>query len=422
MYIKSLQINKNYIIWSLISIPILVGIFLIVRQFIFFGVGQVTGTEKGVRYLFFQEKVPDTFFTPKSLASPPDIVKGIYFTSTSSGNDKKIDYLIDLAKTSELNTVVIDIKDSSGYISYDSAVPEAEKYKTELVEIKDIDSLIKKLHENSIYVIARMTVFQDPILARARPDWAVKNKLTGRTWYNHKKLAWIDPANREAWQYFAALAKDIVRRGADEINFDYIRFPSDGNLDTMVFPAWLASPKPSGDRVSPEALAVAQGGDKTMTRPQVLKEFFKYMRGELGDARMSADLFGFVTTRTDDFGVGQILEDAFEYFDYICPMVYPSHYPPTYLGFQNSAAHPYEVVYASMKGGMERLKAYKEKNPNNKTEFRPWLQDFSLGADYTEAMVRAEIKATQNALGDHYKGFMLWNARNVYHKGVFGKK
>ena len=384
-------INKNYVIWSLISIPILVGVFFIVRQ-------------NFIIRLVDDRNLAEAHYLAKRLVGPPEIIKAIYLTSTSSGNNKKIDRLIELAQKSQLNSVVIDIKDSSGYISYDSSLPEADTYKTELIEIKNIDLLIKKLHDNHIYVIARMAVFQDPILARARPDWTVKNKNTGGIWYDNRRLAWIDPANREAWKYFADLAKDAISRGIDEINLDYIRFPSDGNLEAMVFPSW-----PEG-----------------MTRPQILNEFFKYMRSELGSVRMSIDLFGFVTTRKEDFGVGQVIEDAFEYFDFISPMIYPSHYPPNFLGFENPAEHPYEVIYHTMKSGQERLEAFLQKTMNNeqgtmnrKPKLRPWIQDFDLGADYTPAMVASEIKATQDALGDDYRGFMLWNARNVYSESVF---
>jgi len=305
-----------------------------------------------------------------------------------------------LTNKSELNAVVIDIKDFSGYIAYDSDVPEAEEYQTERIDIKDIDSLLKKLHENNIYAIARMTVFQDPALVRARPTRAVQNRYTKRPWADRNGLSWIDPACQECWSYYAAIAKDALSRGFDEINMDYIRFPSDGDMSALVFPFW----------------------DGKKTRPEILNEFYKYMRKELGDAKMSADLFGFVTTRTEDFGVGQVMEDAFEYFDFISPMVYPSHYPPTFLGFPNPAEHPYEVIYHTMKSAGERLNAFYEKTGNMRPNLRPWIQDFKLGADYTQAMVEAEIKATQDSLGENYKGYMLWNARNVYHEGVFGKK
>lgn len=392
---NNMRIDKNYIVWALISIPILVGIFLIVRW-------EIVPTAP----ISAQDDKLQSGQTLVTKLPTPKIVKGVYLTSTSGGNAKKIDWLVDLANKSELNSVIVDIKDFSGYIAYDSGVADAEKYSTERHDIKDIDALIKRLHDNNIYIIARMTVFQDPALVRARPDWAVQNRYTKRPWQDRKGLSWIDPTCRECWGYYTAIAKDALDRGVDEINFDYIRFPSDGDMSAIVY-----SPRDGSGEYT----------HATVVRPKVLNDFFKYMRSAVGDAKMSADLFGFVTTRTEDFGVGQVMEDAFEHFDYISPMVYPSHYPPNFLGFANPAEHPYEVVYHAMKGGMDRLRAYKEKNPGNKAEFRPWIQDFKMGAVYTPAMVESEIKATQDALGENYTGYMLWNAGNNYSESVLYK-
>jgi hypothetical protein len=388
LFIEKLKIDKNYILWLFVYVPILATSVIIVGK---------NDTVKNI----LSEETPIVVETPVVyFVEPPEIVRAVYLTPNSGQNEKKIAWLIQLAKSSELNSVVIDVKDFSGFISYDSSVSDAETYKTEKPIIKNISALIKKLHENNIYVIARMTVFQDPALVLARPDWAVRNKYTGKPWQDRKGLSWIDPGCRECWGYYSAIAKDALAVGFDEINMDYIRFPSDGNMDAIVYPYW----------------------NQLDSKPRVLNQFFKFMRTELGDARMSADLFGFVTTRTEDFGVGQVIEDAFEHFDYISPMVYPSHYPPNFLGFASPAAHPYEVIYHVMKSARERLEKYKAETGNTRTHIRPWLQDFNLvGVSYTQAMVEAEIKATQDALGEHYNGFMLWNASNNYHEGVFYK-
>jgi len=379
------KINKHYIIWPL-CLAILLGISL--AFLLKFGIVEIKIRSKS-----------EASEIKKVGISTPETVKAIYLTSFSAGSLKKIDWLTELAQSSELNAVVIDVKDFSGYISYDSSVSASEEYKSERIAIKDIDSLINRLHDNKIYTIARISVFQDPTLVKAKPEWAVQNKYTNKPWTDRNGLSWIDPACKECWKYYADIARDASERGFDEINFDYIRFPSDGDLSALLFTYW----------------------DKALTRPQVLNEFFKYMRSELGDMKLSVDFFGFVTTRNDDFGVGQVMEDAFEYFDYISPMVYPSHYPSGFLGFANPATRPYEIVFHAMKEGNERLKIYKEKTGNHRPNLRPWLQDFNLGADYNQTMVWAQIKATQDALGENYNGFMLWNARNVYHEGVFLK-
>jgi hypothetical protein len=330
-----------------------------------------------------------------TLVNPPKIIKAIYFTALSGGSQKKLDYLVKLTKETQINAVVIDIKDYSGYVAYDTGLPEVEKYKTARITIHNVDSLIQKLHSEGIYAIARMVIFQDPALANARPDLAVKNSQ--RVWTDRKGLAWIDPAAKEAWDYNIAIAQNAVAKGFDEINLDYVRFPSDGNLEVMSYPFW----------------------DKKATRPEILSAFFQKFREGLPDAKLSADLFGFVMNKTQDFGVGQVLEDALKYFDYISPMVYPSHYPPTYLGFENPADHPYEIIKSAMDSGLIRLAAFKEATKTHSPNFRPWIQDFNLGANYDEAKVRAEEKAITDMMKDEFVGFMVWNPRNVYTEAAF---
>ncbi|MBZ9577621.1 hypothetical protein KJA13_01100 [Patescibacteria group bacterium] len=335
-----------------------------------------------------------------------EIIKAIYLTSWSASKKKMIDYLIDIAKTTEINAVVIDIKDFSGYVGYDTDVAEVEKYGAEQIRIKNIESLIQELHKEEIYVIARITVFQDPVLARARPDLAVHSKAKlsspdssilslASLWLDDMRLAWIDPAAKESWDYNIAIAKDAVNHGFDELNFDYVRFPSDGDLKDMSFPFW----------------------DGKLPKRLIIREFFKHLRQELPDAKISIDLFGLSTVSYNDLGIGQIIEDAFEYSDYVCPMVYPSHYADGFIGYQNPAEYPYEVVKYSMEGALRKLMFYKQSQETN-VQLRPWLQDFDLGATYDAEMVKAQIKAVYDALGEDFKGFMLWNSWNYYTKGA----
>ena len=348
------------------------------------------------------------------LADPPKMIKAIYLTGWSAGNPSKINYLINLVKTTEINAVVIDVKDYSGYVAYDIKVPEVEKYKAEEIKIPQINRLIKQLHDEGIYAIARITIFQDPRLAEARPDLAVKSKKTGAPWLDRKKLTWIDPAAKDAWDYNIAIAKETSQRGFDEINFDYIRFPSDGDLEDMEFPFW--------DGKSPES--------------SVIRNFFKVLRQELAGVKISADLFGLATINRDDLGIGQIIENAFEYFDFVSPMVYPSHYASGFLGYKNPALYPYEVVKYSMDSAFQRLKNYELGIMNNATttatstnmirdsrskiqdsKLRPWLQDFDLGADYNAETVQKEIQAVFDAATstpELLNGFMLWSPSNIY--------
>lgn len=345
---------------------------------------------------FFQSDIEPQ----KQLDKPPKVVKAIYLTSWSGGNEAKIKQVINLARAGKINAATIDIKDFSGKISYNTSIEEAEKYGAEEVRIPRINVLIKRLHEEGVYVIARQAVFQDQILAKARPELAVKSiKLTQSAtasddiWRDFKGLAWIDPAASESWDYNIKVAKDAWSRGFDEINFDYIRFPTDGDLNDRLFPVW--------------------DGKKLMSL--VMKDFFKEIRKEMPEENLSIDLFGLAATTFYDFGVGQIIEYAFEYFDFVSPMLYPSHFPRTFLGEEkNPADYPYEVVRQSMDVALVRLKNQK----NTSASLRPWLQDFDLGADYDAEKVKAQIQAVIDSFGgeesENYRGFMLWNPANIY--------
>jgi len=328
----------------------------------------------------------------KSTFKAPETIKSIYLTSWSVSSPYMVNYAIDLAKNTEINAVVIDVKDWSGYIRYDTEVPEAQEYNAERVIIRDITALVEKFHKEGIYTIARITVFQDPILALAKPDLAVRRKSDeSLLWLDRSGLAWIDPAAKESWDYNIAITQDALNQGFDEINFDYVRFPTDGDLKDMSFPVWNAS---------------------TTFRHQVIKSFYSYLREQLPDAVLSVDLFG-LSTVSSNFGIGQNIEDAYQYFDFVCPMVYPSHYAPMYLGHENPAEYPYEIVKYSMESALARLKVFNEVF-STEVKLRPWLQDFDLGADYDKDMVRLEIDAVFDALGEDFSGFMLWSADNIY--------
>lgn len=342
----------------------------------------------------------------KPLADPPKIIKALYATGWSAGSEKMLNYLIKLIKETELNAIAIDIKDYSGELSYLTEIKEAEKYgKDRELKILRPNAMIKKLHDERIYVIARQTVFQDPVFAKARPDLALTSSTTGKQWQDNKKVMWVDPAGQETWDYNVAIAKDALARGFDEVNIDYIRFPTDGNTDDIKYPFW---------------------DSKTLKR-YVIRDFFKYFRQALPDAKISADLFGLTTINYGDVGIGQNIDDAYHYFDAVAPMVYPSHYNKGFAGHQNPAAHPYEVVHTSILEANKRLQQYKikagtststEKYLVKNPELRPWLQDFDLGADYDAEKIRAQIQAVYAAATGTPMGWMLWDPSNNYTKAA----
>lgn len=317
----------------------------------------------------------------------PDKIMAVYLTSWSASNPSMINYVIDLSKNTEINAVVIDVKDWSGRIPYNTDVVSAQDYGAERIIIKDMKGLVNRLHDEGLYVIARITVFQDPVLASSRSDLAVKT-LSGDIWYNYNGLAWIDPSKKEGWDYNISIAKDALSNGFDEINFDYIRFPSDGDMNDMDVD--FASER------------------------EIIRNFYQYLRKELKGEVISADLFGLTTVNSDGLGIGQVIEDAYEYFDYVCPMVYPSHYAVGFIGFDNPADHPFEVVAYSMAKAKIKLEGYNSK-------IRPWLQDFNLGAIYGTEKVYLQIEAVKKILTDKYCGYMIWSPTNWYNEEAIMK-
>lgn len=314
---------------------------------------------------------------------PRRMVKGIYLTAYSAGSPKKMEEIISLLDRTELNTVVIDIKDYSGYVLYDSQVPLVVALALKDNRLHDLRALVRRLHDQNIYVIARQTVFQDPILAAAKPEWAMQSKRGG-LWRDHKGLSWVDPTRREVWNYNLAIAKEAIRFDFDEINFDYVRFPSDGDMRDVAY---------------------ANAGRK---RYETMRAFYEYLGRELAmePARISLDFFGFVMERggEDDLQIGQRLEDALDVVDYISPMMYPSHYPRGHLGLENPAADPARVWQNGMLKGAPRF-------AGKKAKLRPWAQAFNLGAVYDAEKIRAQID-----LAEKYSdvGWLLWNAANRY--------
>ncbi len=325
---------------------------------------------------------PDSPHSPRKRDFLDKEARGLYVTSWIAGM-KKFREIADGASRNDLNALVIDIKDCTGKVGYDSAVPLVAEIKAHETRIRDLGAVLDYCRQRNIHTIARIAVFQDPVLAGARPELAVK-AAGGGTWTDKKGQSWVDPASRKVWDYNLAIAKEAVARGFDEVQFDYVRFPTDGKLKGLVYPVYKAD----------------------VPKRQVIKEFFKYLDQELKplDALVSADVFGLTMVSADDLNIGQKVEDLAPYVDYLCPMVYPSHYPPGYLGYAKPAEHPYRVVYDSCMRGLDKIKGMRAK-------LRPWIQDFDLGARYDRKMIFEQIQALRDAGA---LGFCAWNARNVY--------
>ncbi len=322
----------------------------------------------------------------------PEAVKAIYMTSWVAATPSLRAKLVKIIDETEVNAVVIDIKDYTGKVSYVPTDPTLVELGVGEKRIADIQDFIAMLHEKDVYVIGRVAVFQDPFLVKLHPELAVKTASDKNAiWHDKKKITWIDAGAQVAWDHNIAIGLDAYAQGFDEINFDYIRFPSDGNMKDIYFP-------------------FSEG----KVKHEVMKSFFAYVDEKMHahDIPISVDLFGMVATNTDDLGIGQLLEDALPHFDFIAPMVYPSHFPPTWNGYKNPAANPYEVIKITMDKAGDRAEAMSLP----RTKIRPWLQDFDMGAKYTAAMVRAQIKATYDS---GLTSWMMWDAANTYTAGAF---
>ena len=329
----------------------------------------------------------------------PEAVKAIYMTSWVASTKAWRAELADFVKKSEINSIVIDIKDYTGTLAFDSDNALIKSVGSEEIRVKDLKEFIKILHDFGIYTIARITVFQDPFYAKYNPKIAVQTKA-GLTWKDRKGLSYIDPSSEEFWNYTVAVGKSAEKIGFDELNFDYIRFPSDGNMKDIFFPV--------------SSRATTTSIDLPVVKEILLENFFKYLHKELKDVGIpiSADVFGMVMTNYDGLNIGQVLERIYPYFDYIAPMVYPSHYPPTFQGFKNPAAYPYEVVKYSMEKGVGRMIA----GGASPLKLRPWLQDFDLGATYDATKIRAQIQAIYDA---GLTSWMMWDPSNEYTRGGY---
>jgi hypothetical protein len=311
-------------------------------------------------------------------------IRGIHLSALASGSEKHRRIAADLFNNTELNTAVIDIKDYGGKVYVDS-VKIVNINGAYAKAIPDLKKYISDLKEKDIYTIARIVVFRDNTMTRKKPELAVKNP-DGTIWTDRKGVAWLDPYNKYAWNYNLQIAERAVDIGFDEIQFDYIRFPSDGNTKNCCYS------KPHSATEASKALV------------GFLKESNKRLKPK--GAKISIDVFGLTTTVTDDMGIGQKIVEMTEWVDYVSPMVYPSHYRRWNYGLAEPNKEPYKVVYFALANALKKIPVKK---------LRPWLQDFSLGYKYGKDEVAAQIQACHD---NKVNNWLLWNPRCVYTKNA----
>lgn len=356
--------------------------------------------ERGKREQELKEKL-GSFYVPlpslEKIDNPPVKARGLYITGNTAGLKTKFTQLIEMVETTELNAMVIDVKNDHGFMTYPSQIEIVEQVKANRnPPVKNMQEVIQDLNQRNIYTIARIVVFKDPNLPEQRPEWALQKK-TGGVWRDRKGVAWVNPYEKKVWDYNVAIAKEAALMGFKEIQFDYIRFPENAR------------------RVDEEV----KYGENVVAKDQIIADFLAYAREELKDynVHLAADVFGVIATSWgDNDKIGQTWELMAPQLEYTCPMIYPSHYGPGYFGFKVPDANPSGTIRMSLTDSIKRNASVQKPGI-----IRPWLQSFTASwvpgnIPYGPEEVRAQID-TALALGiDEY---LIWNSNNRYNKDAF---
>lgn len=335
---------------------------------------------------------------------PKDGVKGIYVTSNST-QGKKMDELVKFIKDSNLNTMVIDVKDDTGNITMKLNTGNKQVDKNTL-DIVDGKKLLKKLHDNNIYPIARIVTFKDTKLANEHPEWTFRNS-DGSVWTNGKGDSFVNPFMKEVWKYDIDVAKAAAKAGFQDIQFDYVRFPEgfENQADSLTYNKgeYKNSKMSSGDQ-----------------RVDTITKFLEYANKELKPmgVNVSADVFGYSALVENAPGIGQSFPKISKNVDAISSMIYPSHWSNGDFGLQAPDTEPYKTVNRYIQKENSLLDTLGKDKPIS----RPWIQDFTasyLGAgnyiDYDAKAISEEVQALKD---NGVNEFLLWNAGNDYTEGV----
>ena len=327
----------------------------------------------------------------------PVKVKGIYLSAHVAGNEEKMQEMIQKIDETEINAVVIDVKDDNGRITFQMDQPLVEETGAVEAFIPDIQGLMDTLKEYNIYTIARVVSFRDPYLAEKKPELALK-LVDGSLYRDKKGMAWVNPYKQEMWDYLVDVGIQAHQVGFDEIQFDYIRFSTEKGIGDVVYDE-----------------ADVRGRDKKT----VITEFVQYASEKLKNegAFVAADVFGAVMGGgIDSDTVGQSYGDMANQLDYICPMIYPSHYGDGNFGIEHPDTQPYDTILAALQLSREDLSGY-ETEGQDQAAVRPWLQDFTASylknhIKYGNDEIRAQIQAVYDA---GYEEWLLWSAACNYH-------
>jgi hypothetical protein len=308
----------------------------------------------------------------------PKEVRGVHVTMALAGLPGKLDQYVAMKKDG-LNAIELDVKDENGEVGWPVNVPLARRVGSAM-RYYNPGRAVAKIHAAGLYLIGRIVTFEDPVLSANAPTLAIR-RADGSRWLTNGGLGWTNEYDKRVWKYNVDIAVQAAKLGFDEIQFDYVRFPSDGDLSQIRYP-----------------------GAHTQPMGWTVPAFLKYARSRLHPlgVRLSVDVFGLSATR--DLGIGQFPSRIAPLVDTIYPMVYPSHYVSGEYNITDPDSRPGTTVAYS-------LRDFRSKVAGRKTALVPWLQDFSLGRTYTLADVQDQIQAARL---EHVKGFMLWNAAGLY--------
>ncbi len=305
----------------------------------------------------------------------PEKVKGVYFPSSCLCG-RSFEGIVHYMEAAGLNLAVLHAKDPTGRLFWNSANATAIEMGAPSNKTS-LENAIRTLKQKGIWTVAKLDVFQDSLLTIHHPEMGVVDSKTGKLWADKKGLHWANPYDRRVWEYTIALCLELIEIGIDEIQFDYVRFPSDGDLSSIEYPVTLEGTSPA----------------------DCIGEFLAFANSQLKPLNtvISVDLFGLIAWKKEDFGVGQVLEKIAPHVDVLCPMLYPSHFPPNFLSLKNPGQYPYRI----MKLSLEELKKRTSK------EIRPWIQGFW----YTPPEINAQLQGVSDC---KIQSWTIWNSTGKY--------
>jgi len=319
------------------------------------------------------------------IALMPIDAKGLYLSVHGIGSQKLRTAVLETLNRNNMNALVIDIKGDRGHIPFKANLPKAQDIGAQdLITVRDMPALLDELRNQGIYLIARIVVFKDNLLASAHPEWQVLTE-EGHTYIDNENLRWIDPFKTEAWNHTLSVVELAAEVGFDEVQLDYVRFPA-------------------------TTRAVYSQPSNEDSRTQIITRFLEAARDRLipHNVFLSADVFGYALWNSSDTHVGQKIKPILDVVDIMSPMLYPSGFHLGIPGYVNPVDHVYEIIYKSLKHGVERTGV-------SPRRFRPWLQAFKDYAfdrkNFGPERMRDQIRASEDFGAS---GWMFWNPRNVY--------